>query len=773
MRSLSLWFVLALGLFVAAGCGGTDGGGDGGDGGSRGITTNDEFNEMLDGLGFNTNVGTPEDPYGNPLPLGYHPLGKKFTAFQPASELYIAGLVLDSVPEHLFDDSSESYAPLPFSSKLDTAWTTATLKNGIGADVDGDGLDEFVAVYYVEASTTLRYIMVDPGDDNFREGTIDVSADSANLDTLLQPAMAAGDMDGDDRDEIYVGFSKLYVLDELDQTAVISSRTYPDQNDLFVAAGNLDLDPEDELVVTYTNSDPTKIGRYEIFDGSLGSPVEDGDLIFTDPENLTRTARESQVAIGDVDGDRLGEIVYFGLTSNEFWAVFIMEYQGPDETPLYDWREFLHRPGWRSGNIPRPLMTFDADGDYQDEIFVHSVLLEVTSDPAPEVVSVGFGGGLARAAAADMDGDGRGDIIYESSSKIIVRGLDSLDVWSEKMRWAGTTTPWSSVILAPGNIDHDSAMVRYDGEYELLFTDPTIIATMASPPYHSGIDQSDDDTVSTFGKVSGTTVEQETAVGFSTGASLGYEADFGIFGGAEMSLSIEQSLDFTSSQSTTIEKYNAYTSGPGEDKVVFTTVPFDVYYYTIVSSPAPEDVGRTVTINIPREIQTLASSTGFYNEHNGEGVDVDEDVFGHRPGDVWSYPSADDKNQILREAEASQPGYQSLWNGPRPVSEGTGFDTIGISTTEGSGRGASMDVDVKLEFSTTAPGGAKVGTSVGFHYGFSYNLTTEDTAFFEGTVGNIPGANYTPDNLYQYGLMVYPQQFGDQNFLVMNYWVEP
>jgi len=419
------------------------------------------------------------------------------------------------------------------------------------------------------------------------------------------------------------------------------------------------------------------------------------------------------------------------------------------------------------------LMTLDADGDFKDEIFAQSVLLEVTSDTAPEVVSVGFGDTMHRMASADMDGDGRDDLIYEWATIVFVRGLDSLDVWSEKMRWPGTVTPWYSVILAPGNIDDDSAVVRYDGDYELLFTDPKIIAVMASPPYRDGVDQSVDDTVSTFGKTTGTTVEEETALGFSTGVSVGYEADFGIFGGAEFSLTVEQSLDFTSSQSVTIEKYNSYTSGPGEDKVVFTSVPFDVYYYTIVSSPAPEDVGRTVTINIPREIQTRASSIPFYNTHNGQGLDIDENVFEHRPGDVWSYPSADDKNQILREAETSQPGYQSLWNGPRPVSEGTGYDTIGISKTEGSARGAAMDVDVKLEFSATSPGGAKVGSSVGFHYGYSYSLTTEETAFFEGTVGNIPASHYTPDNIYQYGLMVYPKHSGDQDFVVMNYWVEP
>ena len=113
----------------------------------------------------------------------------------------------------------------------------------------------------------------------------------------------------------------------------------------------------------------------------------------------------------------------------------------------------------------------------------------------------------------------------------------------------------------------------------LLFGLVIPVAAMASPPYHDGTGQKDN-TASTFGKVEGTTVETETAIGFSTGFSVGYEADFGIFGGAEFSVTVEQSLDFTSTRSKTIEKYHSYTSGPAEDKVVFSSVPFDVYYYT-------------------------------------------------------------------------------------------------------------------------------------------------------------------------------------------------
>ena len=124
---IGLAIVAVLGVFFAINCG------EGDDGIPK---TNDEFNEMLDGLGFTTDIGPPLDPYGNPLPTSYHPLGSKFAAFNPTSELYVAGFLYDEelgagpTPEHIFDDNSGSYAPLPFSSRPQTDWTDAEFKNG-------------------------------------------------------------------------------------------------------------------------------------------------------------------------------------------------------------------------------------------------------------------------------------------------------------------------------------------------------------------------------------------------------------------------------------------------------------------------------------------------------------------------------------------------------------------------------------------------------------------------------------------------------------------
>lgn len=737
-------------------------------------TNNAEHNQMLQGLGFATDLGARTDPVGRPVPDRYHPLKTRFAAFQPRSELYFAGLTFEGEREHLFDDHGKDWGRLDFTGKEDDSWAGANLKNGVGGDFDGDGLDEVFVVYYLDTTKELRYVLLDLSGKAVKEGDLDLSADTvAPLDILLQPALAAGDLDGDGRDEVAVGFSRFYLVDRLEGDPVVTIRAHDgqDSNDAFVAMGNLDWDGEDELVVTYTTGGQ-KVGRYAIYDGQFETPTQAGTLSLTDPGNQPHSARDSQVAIGDVDGDRLGEIVFGGLVDGNYWGLFILEYNRPTDAPLYNWKSFFYRPGWVNGAIPRPLVLVDYDGDATQEVFFNAYLFEVTKEATPTLVNVGFGSTMHRLAAADMDGDGRDDLIFEWSNQVRVRGWNSLKQWVEKKAWSGTSTPWYSVILAPVNVDGDTPVVRYDGEHELLFTSPKVLAVLASPPYHAGIGQNVDATAATFGKSRGQTVEEEQSLGFTTGFSVGYEADFGIFGGAEFTMTVEQSLDFIAGKSATIEKYHSYTTGPGEDKVVFTTVPFDVYYYTIVSSPAAEDVGRRVSINVPREPQTLSTTREFYNAHNGGSLDVDHTVLQHTPGDVWSYPTRAERDRLLGAAETRESSYRRLWNGPMTVGEGSGYETLGISTTQGSSRGASMEFSVEFEFKAKSPGGATAGTSVGFQYGYSCTYSTEDTAFFEGTVGNIPAPAYTAENRYDFGLFVYPEATGGQKFLVMNWWTE-
>ena len=136
---------------------------------------------------------------------------------------------------------------------------------------------------------------------------------------------------------------------------------------------------------------------------------------------------------------------------------------------------------------------------------------------------------------------------------------------------------------------------------------------------------------------------------------------------------------------------------------------------------------------------------------------------------IWITKHAN-QEEITSEAEASTPGYQRLWNGAMQVDE-SGSNTLGLSTTEGSARGASMDSSVTFEWEAKS-GGATVGGSVGFRYGHTYEVSSAQSTFYEGTVGSIPGDAYA-DNVYCYGLVVYPQGLEGQKFVVMNWWTQP
>ncbi len=743
--------------------------------------TNAEHNAMLESLGFTTGLGPRVDPSGAPVADGDHPLRSRFATFRPSAELYLGGIVIGGAGEHLFDDGSHGYARLAFAGQQDTSWQGAKFKNGIAGDFDGDGVDEILVVYFEDAEKQLRFFLLDVATGGVKEGVIDTFTTApANLDQVLQPALSAGDFDGDGNAEAAIGFSHLYLLDQIEgtpQATRIRLSGQDEDNDAFVAMGNVDWDAADELVVTFTRGGG-RFGAYAIFDGNLVGPVQTGPLSHSGPDldadqqPVPHVIVDAQVAIGDIDGDRIGEIVFGALESGAdkpYWPLLILDYKGAGASALYEWTYWM-RPAGHADVIPKPLIALDYDGDGLDEIYYANQIVSPRKAP----FAVGDEGTYwnGRAAAGDVDGDGNDEIIVSTpyavtgANQVYASGRDASGNWKLKNRWSGALIdPWSAVIV-PANVDADSPVVRYDGEHELLFTEPTIIAVLASPPYKTGIGQNVAGTVTTFGQSHGETAEDETSLGFTVGGSVSIP---GAKGSLEITAKVAQ--DYVSSHSSTIRKYASFTTGPGADKVVFTAVPFDVYYYTVTSSPDPAEVGRRLTINVPRENQILAATPDFFNAHNGGALDVDQSILAHKRGEVWSYPTLARRDELLDAAEALEGTYKRLWNGPFMVSEGTGFQTVGISESKGSGNGTKFDFNVEVKPNLKMLG-VVVGVSVGFHHGHTYKVSSDDTTTYEGRIGDIPAESFTSQNLYRYGLFVYPAAVGAQKFVVMNYWTE-
>jgi hypothetical protein len=272
--------------------------------------------------------------------------------------------------------------------------------------------------------------------------------------------------------------------------------------------------------------------------------------------------------------------------------------------------------------------------------------------------------------------------------------------------------------------------------------------------------------------VEGTTVSEEESVGLSTSFSIGYQYENDLFGiGFSAKTSFESSFDYYAAKSKSITTYHARTTGDGIDKVVFTTIPFDVYYYTVVSSPESADVGEVVTVNLPRESKDLGTSIEFFNANNGNNFDIDEEILKHTAGDVWSYPTAGEKNAIMDAAEEEIMGFVYRLESNEAMSvENTGDMTLGISIADVDESGTSMSFGTTFEWEAMA-GGATVGGSIGFQYGHSYSISNEKETYYEGTVAGLDNEHF-PDYAYDVGLFVYPYTYRGQTFMVINWWTE-
>ena len=339
-------------------------------------------NEMLQELGIVTNLGELKDPEGNPLPEDYNPLGKKCGVFSPVKEIYFAGYYYYAGrSQYLIDDYKAGLGGL-YTSGTDDSWVESQYKNCIGADVDGDGFDEVVVVYY--ASNTLYLKVIDNDNGTYGEyNKAIITGITGDLPAIpqYQPALAKGDLDGDGKDELILGFSYwAWILDDKDSDYAVTSKNYPNSRDLYIAAGDIDGDSQDEFIITYYYSNNAYC---DIFDGDFSTPfiTRYNYHLFVALYGFTFEQRV-HVVMGDIDGDRLDEIVFHGESSvgNEHWSLLAMD----DAKHGFAWLDFFTYT-WQDNNVAYifggytyspALAILDYNGDGLDDIFASDAVYD-------------------------------------------------------------------------------------------------------------------------------------------------------------------------------------------------------------------------------------------------------------------------------------------------------------------------------------------------------------------------------------------------------------
>ena len=776
---------------------------------------NDPVETSLNVLGVNTTPGQRFDATGNPIPDDYSPLGSTYAPGQRV-ELAILGVELEGATARMaiVDDLGDGGGLL--TSREDTPFLDSnvlsrgnpnTRRDATAGDTDGDGRDELVSAYMRDQEVVLRVFEDASGDFAETESVLVLAQN------VLDLRATTGDVNGDGRDEVlialsYAGRGELLVAGDAGGRfallqggmQTIDSTLSGGTIHMEIVTGNLDYDIAAETVLVFNEIDDSTssgLAQYFIYDDiSAGFGVLNGGLVQGIVQGV-QSAQIANVATGDIDGDGLDEVVLAGLTNratncdtNGHLLLALDDANNRFANIGTYFAEVFMRgcpsfSAWRLRYLH--VNTFDVDGDFIDEISVNQFVFDDWKNEAPftlvheipvedNLIRVNDFGWWDRStsdfAVGDFTGDGRDNLLIymQNRNTVDIWGLGTDNVWQ---RLNGIPVAFHNAqnpivpVLVPLNVDEDSPVMQYvETEYQLVFTQPIVIAALAAAPCGSG--QVSENCVTAFGSETSSSTEAEASITVTSSASVGVQVDGGFITQSEFEMRGTVTSTLTATLGAALSRTDTITfaTGPIEDTVIFTSVPVDRYTYRVVSHPDPVMVNAAVSVDIPRDPVTIMVERGFFNASVSPGaIQIDERVFQHTVGDPRSYPTRGQKQQLLGQ-------YRGFESALQNVGQGAGTRTVEIAIGRELSAGASLGLGFETEVSATA-GTVLAGYSVGTELTASLRIAYGEATIYGGTVSNIDASNFAA-NAYSFGLFsyVYTDPSNGQQFQVLNYWVE-
>lgn len=696
------------------------------------------------------------------------------------------------------------------------SFTPRDNRSAVGADFDADGLEEILIVYLDEGDLRLQTIQDEEAGFASTDQQLSFELNTTDL------TVKAADLNGDRRKDLVVGLTKdgqnaevaFFLSTAQGWTEAGQRRSYnatvaSPTVSLELSTGNVDLDQREEVLVVVneyfgTTNSPDGVSRYELIDdaaagfatlrGLTGVSGQDQDL-------LPRVGLISTPLLVDVDGDDRSEVIVASRTdfnsSCDSDGYFFLAFDDPIDgggslgnlyfTERFDDCDSPMKPRVRSMHVN----ALDLDGDGLDEFHVNQFVFDdflsagAWAQPAayqmpPDVVWSqnhfgAFSFNTSSIVTGEFTGDDREDVaVYrQDRNEFEVWGFEAPDTQISLKREIATEFSNSQdalrPLLVPVNIDVDGPVLAYsDAEYRYVFSEPIVLAVLAAAPCAEGIGQNLSGCFTAFGDTTSTQSEMERAVSVSASASVGLSLDGGALTQSSFELQASAEVEATKlTNSSYLESRTVlYTTGVGEDTVIFTAIPLDQYTYTVQSHPDPDLIGTKVVVSLPRDPVTLQSERTAYNNALQPGsLVIDQTVLAHTVGDLASYPTRAMKNSILSINDG-------LEFGPQAVGLGSGSTTLTLEVGEAWGEGGALEKGFSIDLETTA-GGALVGASFGASTTDTVVVTSGSSTSYIGSVGAIDAANHA-DAGYSFGLFTYVRTdpTTGQEFEVIQYWVE-
>ena len=332
----------------------------------------------------------------------------------------------------------------------------------------------------------------------------------------------------------------------------------------------------------------------------------------------------------------------------------------------------------------------------------------------------------------------------------------------------------SSYTLCLANTDDDTSYMTYTGKHYYTYSDPQVLAVLASPSYFSDLLDRDDlsgnyaESSTTYSSMKGTENGTSSSSTISVGAYVSFEQEFSVFGvkigSVEAEAAFTSGFTYETEHTSSLEQSITYETTSGEDRVAFYSIPMEIYEYTsYISDGTGKYTKVTSTVSIPHEASIgLIDLSDYENIAEDYSVlpSISGSVLTHTIGDPSSYPSAPSAGSKAYNGDPAKVDFTAAGGGSGITQE------ISFSTSDSKNYTNTTSIETKAG---AGAGGVTAGVVAGSESSAGKVSVNTAGGSFSGSLQNMP----IEAQPYGYGMnwriFCYNYRSGNQAFPVVTY----